>query len=109
MNADEMVAKGAAVLDSAQPGWVNLVDTEELDIQSTEDCILGQVFGDYIFGLQYLQEVTGLLFETGDPATRRELQSSHGFDATYGIGPDLWEEMESLAVAWIRLINARRA
>lgn len=41
------VQKGAAWLDEYEPGWVQKIIPEDLDLSSTEVCICGQVFGDY--------------------------------------------------------------
>lgn len=58
---------GAALLDEKVPGWRTKVDLDIFELRSTEDCILGQVFGDYGVGTREL----GL---------NREAQAAHGFD-----------------------------
>jgi hypothetical protein len=40
-------AAGARVLDTKIPDWAKKVDVSRLDIGDTENCILGQIFGDY--------------------------------------------------------------
>lgn len=40
----EEVARGVALLDELKPGWRNLVNPDELEMQNGDDCILGQVF-----------------------------------------------------------------
>jgi hypothetical protein len=45
-SAEARVAKGAAFLDRAQPGWRKRVSTLDLDIRHARHCMLGQVFGD---------------------------------------------------------------
>src|SRR4051794_29574206 len=41
------VAAGAAWLDLHRPGWIGLVDVDLLQLDDPEECVLGQVFGDY--------------------------------------------------------------
>lgn len=43
-DVDARVARGAAGLDLARPGWFNQIDTGTLSIGSCVDCILGQLF-----------------------------------------------------------------
>lgn len=43
---------GASLLDRLEPKWFTLVDTDRLDIDDTNTCILGQVYGDYYDGLR---------------------------------------------------------
>ena len=52
MNLDltQVIENGATKLDAAAPGWVEAVDTARLEMRSTADCVLGQVFGDYAAG-----------------------------------------------------------
>lgn len=35
---------GAELLDLMEPGWYRRIDLDTLDIRSTNDCVLGQVF-----------------------------------------------------------------
>lgn len=49
----DTVKRAAALLDRAKPGWENLIDTETLDligVNSSRDCVLGQVYGDFWTG-----------------------------------------------------------
>ena len=41
---------GAERLDKVKPLWWRLVDPDILDIRSSTDCALGQVFGHYLIG-----------------------------------------------------------
>lgn len=43
----ERARRGAAWLDSTMPGWHRRISTETLDIEDTNTCIIGQLFGDY--------------------------------------------------------------
>jgi hypothetical protein len=57
----ERVAKGIALLDSRIPEWRENVDVDRLEIYSTFDCVLAQVFGGYGEGLALLGIRTDML------------------------------------------------
>ena len=40
----ERVQSGARLLDEKMPGWHDLIDIDRLDLENTENCVLGQVF-----------------------------------------------------------------
>lgn len=48
------VNRGIALLDAKVPGWFNKVDPKEIDLYSSFNCILGQIFGNYQRGLWVL-------------------------------------------------------
>lgn len=48
---EERVASGAYMLDVHAPGWRDKIDLDRLNVRSCDDCILGQVFGEYTTGL----------------------------------------------------------
>lgn len=48
---DRPVLKGAAFLDQTEPGWHTKIDRDRLDISSREDCVFGQLYGNYSNGL----------------------------------------------------------
>lgn len=53
----------AEVLDRVRPGWANEVNTKTLDLENARNCVLGQVYGDYGFGLRRLDcDVNTLVF-----------------------------------------------
>lgn len=39
------IERGTALLDRERPGWENMIDLRRLDLASTNDCVLGQVYG----------------------------------------------------------------
>jgi hypothetical protein len=43
----ERVDRGVAWLNRNKPHWLSLIDFDKLNIDSDEDCILGQVVGGY--------------------------------------------------------------
>jgi hypothetical protein len=81
------VARGIALLDEKVPGWRELIDLDRLDMEMAERrengccCILAQLYGGYIAGL----EAIGLDDEEDSP---------YGFDdiddADYPALTDAW-------------------
>jgi hypothetical protein len=53
----ERVAAGAALLDERVPGWHDAIDVDRLDIDSPTQCVLGQLYGDYLAGEDALSEL----------------------------------------------------
>lgn len=41
------VKKGAVWLDQAYPGWASTISLYDLDMSECQDCIIGQVIGDF--------------------------------------------------------------
>ena len=54
LDPDSAAAAGAAFLDEHVPGWRTRIDLSTLDLESCENCILGQLFDDFMFGLEHL-------------------------------------------------------
>lgn len=50
----ERVATGVAFLNEVLPGWEKKIVLESLDINYCEECILGQLFGDFDDGRDQL-------------------------------------------------------
>lgn len=50
----QRVATGADELDSQNPGWFEKVNTDHLNTENPDTCILGQVYGDYFIALELL-------------------------------------------------------
>lgn len=50
----KLAAKGAALLDERYPNWENEIELAKLNMSSIDSCVLGQVYGDYLAGLQEL-------------------------------------------------------
>lgn len=43
---------GAEWLDEKRPGWWQSIDLDRLDISDCDRCVLGQVFGGFLVGVQ---------------------------------------------------------
>lgn len=67
---DRLVSLNAAVarLDSHMPNWRDHVNVDDLDMQSCQNCVLGQVFDGYLDGLTVLYGSDIEAYENGDPA-----------------------------------------
>lgn len=42
------IKAGAAYLDRVRPGWEHYIDLELLDMDHMNNCVIGQVFGNYL-------------------------------------------------------------
>lgn len=48
------VERGIALLDERVPGWRDRINLDDLDMGSITKCVLGQLFGQYVDGLNEL-------------------------------------------------------
>lgn len=69
LSIEQRVQSGIRLLNEVVPGWHHMIDVDILDLHETDECILGQVFGDYIEGIDALG-ITGY----------RRAQADCGFD-----------------------------
>lgn len=91
------VAAGAEWLDANRPGWVDLVDLDNLDMAHPYYCLLGQLYEPYDAAPIERARLTGLGFWTTVPGTGE-------------LGRELaGQEYDLLDREWERLILARRA
>ena len=88
----ERATRGAEFLDERRPGWVAKIDRKRLDMLSSRDCILGQLYGDYEDGLHALR-----------PLSRTDL----GFSVTSMESRGVY--FPALRKAWLKLIEERLA
>lgn len=49
MTARTAVLNGIKYLNEHHPGWLSRIDLDTLDLKSCQDCVLGQVFGEYCY------------------------------------------------------------
>jgi hypothetical protein len=95
----ERVQAGAGLLDQHQPGWVDRIDLDRLNLRDCFACVLGQLFpGDYY---ATVHDTLGLNWAEA---------AAHGFnvDADGHLNEEAEEaEYEELAAAWRELIGAR--
>ncbi len=105
----DIVARGAELLDKAKPGWAEEIDMGELELSCPGHCILGQLFGDFCFGVDELCDA-GLMEDS--------FASPYGFDLSFD---KVWDQNDNsydfglcgkqlydlLQVEWIKQINQR--
>jgi len=93
------VNDGVDRLDAFYPEWPNEIDIDKLDMANGARCIIGQLFGDYLDGINTL----GLDFFSEDDI-------SHGFNLPPGgdgTAPATeWRKLTDLWIAEIREIRA---
>ncbi len=97
----ERVAKGGAFLtEKYGAGWPDKVDLECLQMQSTEDCIAGQLVGDFYTAMEewFNEHVADLAMPQA---------VAHGFDLDESeYNEDNWDLLTS---AWVGLITVQRS
>lgn len=47
LELDERVERGALHLDEHFPGWANKINLKTFNIRNAEQCVIGQLYGDY--------------------------------------------------------------
>ena len=112
---DHRVARGAALLDAALPGWEWGIELDALAMERCDHCMLGQLYGDYLNGFRKVL--------ADQPAQTLFSAAAHGFtllqmeqeqepdtdgDSWYMSYTQANARFRRLADAWRRLIRARR-
>lgn len=97
------VKKGVELLDDHYDQWANAIDLDELDMETTRFCVLGQLgvdTGDHTYN-----EMLDLLYSdwTGDQS---ESAQAHGFDTQ--VGEHYEAEYKALDREWARVIKERQ-
>lgn len=93
--AEDRVNMGVQLLDDVLPGWENDIDLGKLDLFSCSDCVLGQLYGDYAFGLEQVGLKTGF---------------HHGFQGVSSVKrvqQTLYEEYKRLTEMWSEAITQK--
>lgn len=94
---EERVALGAATLDAAwarDGGWAGKIDGERLDLADPCDCVLGQLYGSYAYGLSGLN-ISGAALV-------------YGFTGSPALG-DFEDQVPELRRLWVGEIERRLA
>jgi hypothetical protein len=89
-SAEERVARGVAFLDEHAPGWRDKVEINDLRMQDSCRCVLGQVFNDEDGG-----ESRGYYWASDKWLLAGGQAARLGFDAGYGM------PFEALQAAWL--------
>lgn len=102
----ENAARGARLLDKKCPGWYDKVDLSSLDMRSLCNCMLGQLYGDFMKGVD---RVCDSKLPPYPDASKSRLRFEYifGFEAVpHGIkGPN--DDLR-LRREWEKIILARR-
>jgi hypothetical protein len=77
---------GAQLLDQVQPDWWKQIRLKKLDMTSLETCVLGQLYGNYFYGLSALGLISGM---------------KHGFDT-------MTTDLDALTKAWKNQVLDRK-
>lgn len=100
------VVDGAELLDGQNPGWMWRVERRRIDVMSTADCPLGQVYGRFGDGLAVLWPDLAYdeVFVTHAVA--------HGFASSAALDRRRWPartvEAALLRRAWVAAVDVRR-
>lgn len=94
-NLREVVEAGAAFLDRKRPGWDREIDLTKLEMNSTNNCVVSQLFGEYLEGCEKL-------LGSQIDISRRQ---AYGFTLPYAADSDDWAQLDR---EWTRLIASRR-
>jgi hypothetical protein len=94
---ENRVHAGIALLDERVPRWHERIDLDRLNIRSSSDCVLGQLYSFYGIGLSALHI--------------NEHQAIYGFaaDAERWTGAELESYFAALTNQWRAMIRERRA
>lgn len=52
---EKEIAKGIELLNKINPGWVDKINLEELDMRSANKCIIGQLYNDYCIAMPEIE------------------------------------------------------
>jgi hypothetical protein len=103
--ASQRVARGAAFLDEADPGWYRRVDATTLELSSGSACVLGQLHGEYRLGLGRSR-----LVDPSSAPLASLSPSDYGFQAVYGADAALQDrDYGYLNRAWQKEVRRRQA
>lgn len=80
------IAKGVELLDRVYPGWVEEINVGKLNLNSLDNCVLGQLYGNFSVGLS----------KAVFPNTPRGSTAAYGFIApTVGLGRALTKDWKT--------------
>lgn len=113
---EDAVAAGAAFLDRIYEGnpegWAAKIDSDGLHMSVCGECILGQLYGDYLIGLERVGLPQHGIHDSADDSESvargfylplgAEMDEEHGFDVGYRL--PAWERLGDL---WRAQVAAR--
>lgn len=107
---DARVARGAALLDKARPGWAAKISLDTLAMESCDRCILGQLCGEFKRGFKSIiaDEPNIVLFRSGEYGfTLIEDEQWIEVHAVRSTTAAAMARFEMLGDAWRRAIRSR--
>jgi len=107
----ERVAAGAEWLDANYPGWVDHVDLVLLDIRDCEDCVLGQLAGNYWHAPLFTDLAAEAdVIADGAPWHADPIAEDRAMHRSMPLGfcGGTLDDESDLTHEWMRLIGARR-
>lgn len=94
------VMKGAAWLDEYEPGWVQKIVPERLDLSNGALCICGQMFGTYSNRPEVVEDATtyGFTLPDTDVFLRDFEDDENGayYMGTMGVASTMWGALDRL-------------
>lgn len=100
----DTVQAGAALLDEKGPSnWRERINPDTLDTDSLTQCVLGQVFGTYMEGMNALFGKNSWTFG--------KINEEYGFERIYDDPEgdlDHWQEHADLTSTWLRLLDSEK-
>ena len=94
--------RGAKFLDGRKRGWHLAINTESLDMQYTNVCIIGQVFE-----IENCWDFEDTCDDLADCANSKKWAEDHGVALSYHIPGDRGENYEELREHWLAEIAKR--
>lgn len=90
--ATDRVERGARLLDRAQPGWYHDVSPKALSMGWCRQCVIGQLFEDYYYGLKEVGINPDKAFEERLFGFEADSYTTSGgtVEITYDLLDDLW-------------------
>jgi heterodisulfide reductase subunit B len=104
----ERVQKGAKFLDEHIANWIDGIDVSRFELGDSCNCILGQLFSEYIDGVRHLFPVVPL-------GKKYAIAKTLGFDVStccydaYGRNEYAANEYIALEKEWIKEIKKRKS
>lgn len=84
---NEEIQRGIALLDAEKPGWQDDIDFTNLDMGDHDNCILGQIYGNYSRGRMALD-----IFDIDDSVYGFDLPPDSEDILLYNALTEAWKE-----------------
>ncbi|WP_022835131.1 hypothetical protein [Salisaeta longa] len=98
------VKRGASFLDAMQPGWHRDVDLDRLELASGEQCVLGQLHGEFRMGLG-----RSLLWSMDSAPLSSASPVDYGFQCVRDVPEEAQaRDYRLLNIAWHAAVHARQ-